>query len=310
VVDVPPLSLGGDQDITAIADGVAPPPGTQPGSVWYRAISPGTLRLLGVRLLAGREFGDEDRTTAGLSTIITEEAARRLWPGEDPIGRFFTTGDGPDATRATVVGVVADIRHDGPSAPLKAQAFFPATRVPVRGTNILIEPVGDPAAATAALRDLLRAADPLMPLAAITSMGEQFDEVTALPRRLAIIVAGFASAAVLLALIGVYGLMAYVVGQRQKEIGVRMALGAAPERLMQWLLGEGIRLTVVGVAIGLAVALAATRLLQSNLHGVTPLDPVVLVSVPLVIGAAAILASWFPARRARLVDPVKALRAE
>jgi ABC-type antimicrobial peptide transport system permease subunit len=149
-----------------------------------------------------------------------------------------------------------------------------------------------------------------MPLAAITSMGEQFDEVTALPRRLAIIVAGFASAAVLLALIGVYGLMAYVVGQRQKEIGVRMALGAAPERLMQWLLGEGIRLTVVGVAIGLVVALAATRLLQSNLHGVTPLDPVVLVSVPLVIGAAAILASWLPARRARLVDPVKALRAE
>ncbi len=310
VIDVPPLSPGGDQDIAALADGVVPPAGTTPSSVWYRAISPGALRLLGVRLLAGREFGPEDRAGTDLSVIITEETARRLWPGQDPVGRYFVTSREPDARRANVVGVVGDIRHDGPGAPIKAQAFFPVAGLTARALSVLIDPAGDPAAATAALRDLLRATDPLMPLAAITSLGDQFDAVTAMPRRLATIVGAFAAAAVGLALIGVYGLMAYVVAQRQREIGVRMALGAAPERLSRWLVGEGLRLTVVGIGAGLLLAVAGTRVLQASLFGVPALDPAVLLVVPVVVAAAAGVACWLPARRARQVDPVRALRAE
>ena len=310
VNDVPPLTPGGDQDITALADGVVPPPGTETTGLWYRSVSSGALRLLGMRLVAGRDFGPEDRAGAGLSAIITEEAARRLWPGQDPVGRYFTTGPGPDATRATVIGVVADVRHDGPREPLKAQGFLPYAQLPVRTPSVLIEPSGDPAAAIASLRRILREADPAMPLAAIGTFRDRLEGVTALPRHFAAIVGSFAVAAVLLALIGVYGMMAYAVSQRQREIGVRLALGAAPAGMTAWLMGEGARLTAAGVAVGLVLAVASTRVLRASLHGVGTLDLVTFLAVPVVVGLAALLACWLPARRVRTIDPVTALRAD
>jgi predicted permease len=310
VNDLPPLTPGGDQDITALADGIAPPPGTEVSGIWYRSVTPGAMRVLGMRLVAGREFGPEDRAGGPMSAIITEEAARRLWPGEDPLGHFFASGPEPGATRATIVGVVADVRHDGPREPLKAQAFLPIAQLPARGLNLLVEPSGDQAAAISALREELRAADPDMPLAAISSFQDRFADVTALPRHFARIVGGFAAAAILLALIGVYGLMASVVGQRQREIGVRMALGADPARMVGWLVGEGARLTAGGVLIGVLLAMAVTRVLGASLHGVEPLDALTFVVVPVILAAAALLACWIPARRARRVDPATALRAE
>lgn len=308
--DVPPLTPGGDQDVTALPDGRLPPAGVELGGIWYRSVSPGALRLLGMRLVAGREFGPEDRAGAGLSAIITEEAARRLWPAEDPIGRFFASGPEPDALRATVVGVIADVRHDGPREPLKMQAFFPVEQVPVRGASLLVLPAGDPAAAISAVREIIRANDPLMPVAAISGFAERLGEATALPRQFALIVAAFAASAMVLALIGVYGMMAYAVGQRRREIGVRLALGAAPAAVQRWIVAEGMRLTLAGVVIGVGVAAASTRLLRANLHGVDPLDLATFVALPLILAGAALLACWIPARRAREIDPVEALRAE
>ncbi|MDZ4675142.1 MAG: ABC transporter permease [Gemmatimonadota bacterium] len=310
VDDVPPLAPGGDQDVTALPDGRIPPPGVEPGGIWYRSVSPGTPRLLGMRLVAGREFGPEDRAGAGLSVIITEEAARRLWPGEDPIGRFFTSGPDPDSQRATVIGVVADVRHDGPREPLKMQAFFSVAQMPTRGTSLLILPSGDPAAAISAIREIIRDNDPQMPLGAISSFSERLQAVTALPRQFALIVGAFATSAVVLALIGVYGMMAYAVGQRRREIGVRLALGAAPAAMLRWIVAEGMWLTAVGVGLGVLVAAATTRVLSASLHGVDPLDRTTFVVLPLVLGLAALLACWIPARRARNIDPVEALRAE
>jgi ABC-type antimicrobial peptide transport system permease subunit len=149
-----------------------------------------------------------------------------------------------------------------------------------------------------------------MPLAAISSFDDRFADVTALPRYFARIVGGFAAAAILLALIGVYGLMASVVGQRQREIGVRLALGADPAQMVAWLVGEGARLTAAGVLIGVLLAMAVTRVLEASLHGVEPLDVLTFTVGPVILAAAALLASWIPARRARRVDPATALRAE
>jgi len=308
--DVPPLTPGGDQDITALADGVVPPPGTETTGLWYRSVSPGALARMGVRLVSGRMLGPDDRAGTPTVAVITEEAARRLWPGVDPVGRFFTTGPDSGATRATIVGVVADLRHDGPREPLKAQGFLPYAQLPVRGPSLLIEPSGDPEAAIAAVRGILREADPDMPLAAIASFEERLDEVIALPRHFATIVGAFAAAAVLLALIGVYGMMAYVVNRRQREIGVRLALGAEPSRMVAWLMAEGARLTLAGVVIGILAAVAVTRVLRASLHGVGALDTGTFLVVPLTLGAAALLACWLPARRVRRVDPVTALRGD
>lgn len=310
VSSAPPLTPGGDSDITALADGVPPAPGTEAKTLWYRAVSPGALRTLGTRLVAGRALGPEDRPDAPLATILTESAARRLWPEQDPIGRYFTTSASPDANRFMVVGVVADIRHQGPREPAQDQVFISYAQTPVRVVTILLDPAGSETEAIAALRGVLRDADPQMPLAALGSLRDRVQGAIAMPRHFATIVGGFALAAVALALTGVYGLMAYTVALRQREIGVRLALGAAPERVLAWLVGEGARLAIVGVVFGVGLAMASTRVLRANLHGVGTMDAATFVAVPLLIGLAALGACWVPARRARTVDPSTALRAE
>ena len=310
ISSAPPLTPGGDSDIGALADGVPPAPGAEARSLWYRSISPGALRTLGARLLAGRELGAEDRPGMPLSVIITESAAKRLWPDRDPIGRFFTTGPDPDANRFTVVGVVADMRHEGPRERAKDQVFVSYAQSPTRFLTILLDPADGDAAAVAALRDILHQADPDMPMAAIGSFRQRLSDATALPRHFAIIVGGFAAAAVLLALIGVYGMMAYAVSQRRAELGVRLALGADPSRLTAWLVGQGARTTLAGVALGLVGAVAATRVLRASLHGVSPVDAPTFILVTVAVSLAALLACWLPARRSSAVDPATVLRAE
>lgn len=310
LVSTPPLLPGGDSDIGALADGAPPAPGSEAKSLWYRSVSNGALRMLGTRLLAGRPFGSEDRAGGPRGVIITESAAKRLWPDQDPIGRYFTTNPSPNAVRYTIVGVVADIRHDGPREPAKDQVFLPYVHAPPRVFTLLLRPSGNEEAAIAALREAVRQADPEMPVGAITTFKERFNDVTALPRHFAVIVGSFAAAAVLLALIGVYGMMAYAVTQRRAELGVRMALGADPSRLSRWLVGEGAVVIGVGVVLGLAGSVAGTRLLQASLYGVSPFDGVTLATTVVAIVLAGLLACWLPARRVREVNPVNVLRAE
>ena len=303
--DQPPLLGGGDQDMTVSPVG-EPLPDGRPFAIWYRAVSAGYTRLMGMRLVSGRTFTPEDRMGAVQVGIVNEEAARRMWKGKSPIGRQLR-GDGQELT---IVGVVATGKPDGPNQPVKAELFFPLDQFPDRAVSVMIEPRRDVASAVAAMRAALAAVDPDVALTGAVTMAEQAGQTVALPRLYALLVGIFAAAAVGLAVLGVYGVMAYAVAQRQREIGVRLALGAAPGAIRRLVLARGARLAALGLGIGLAGAIFTGRLLRTLLFGVSALDPGTFAAVAALLGTMALAACLLPARRAMRVDPLVAIREE
>jgi predicted permease len=306
--DVVPLQAAGDQDMNFFPDGLPVP--ERPPGVWYRSVSAGYLPLMQFRLLSGRMFTDQDRDGQPMVAIINEEAAKTLFPGLDPVGRTMTNGLDSTADRFTVVGVVASTRTDGPNQPYKLEMFGPLHQFTSRAFNILVEPARNTEAALGAVRAALKEADPSIPLSSVVSLDESFATVTALPRYFAIVLGCFAAMALLLAVVGVYGVMAYVVALRQREIGVRLALGAAPQGIMGWLIGQGARLTMIGLVLGIAAAIVATRVIAALLYGVGALDAITFGGVAVVLATASLVACYLPARRARGVDPMVSLRSE
>ena len=306
--DLPVLS-GGDQDINAVPIGESANLQLPP-SLWIRSVTTGYLKQMHMRLVAGRQLTPDDRQGVPLVGILNEYAAERYFPGKDPIGRMLARGPAPDAPRVTIVGVVASARHDGPSQPYKPELFVPIAQRPARGAAIVIEPSRDIASASRAFAQLLREVDPLVPVSTLTPIEQSIGDAVALPRLYATLVAIFATAALLLAAIGVYGVMAYVVTQRQREIGVRMALGAQPAGIQRMILGQGGMLAALGLAIGVALSMMLGQLLSKVLFAVSPFDLPTLLAVPLVLGAATVAASWLPARRAMRLDPVAVIRQD
>jgi putative ABC transport system permease protein len=309
VSDLTPLTGGGDQDVTAIPVGESRR-SDQPEAIWQRSVSPGYLQQMQMRLVAGRYFTPEDRDGSMPVGIINEEAARRFWPGKDPIGRVLAQGEDSTADRVTIVGVVASARHDGPNQPFKVELFTPFGQTPSRGPNFILEPARDSASAEAAFREALKQVDPLVPVAGFVPMERLVGSALALPKLYALLIGIFAGAALLLAVLGVYGVMAYAVAQRQREIGVRLALGASPSGIRRLVLGQGGRLALLGTGIGLLGAAGAGQLLGSLLFQVSAFDLPTFAAVPLVLGTMALLACWLPARRAMRVDPLVAIREE
>jgi predicted permease len=263
-----------------------------------------------MRLIAGRGFTADDRRDAPRVGIINEEAARKFWPGQNALGRALATDDAPDAPRITIVGIVASARHDGPNQPYKTEIFFPMAQSPARGVNLVLEPARDAAALAAAVRQALHDVDPLIPMMSLDPMEQLVGATVALPRTYATLVGLFAAAALLLAALGVYGVMAHTVTQRQREIGVRLALGAEPAGIRRMVLGEGGRLTLIGLGVGLIGALMVGQALGKLLFGVSRYDAPTFVIVPLVLGVVTVIASWLPARRAMRLDPLTAIREE
>jgi putative ABC transport system permease protein len=263
-----------------------------------------------MRLVAGRAFTAEDRKGSPLVGIINEEAARRYFPGKNPVGQVLAGGRDPEAPKIAIVGVVASGHHDGANQPVKTELFFPFAQFPSRGVALVLQPARDVAALTAAVRQTLHDVDPLVPVSSLDPLMQRAGSAVALPRLYATLVGLFAAAALLLAALGVYGVMAYTVTQRQREIGVRLALGAEPAGIRRMVLGEGGRLAVAGLALGIVGALLTGQLLAKLLFGVTRYDPPTLITVPLVLGAVTVIASWIPARRAMRLDPVRAIREE
>ena len=308
LTDQPPLNTG-DQDMTAIAVG-EPRHGSTPASIWYRVTSPGYLPLMQVRLLEGRYFDTRDRDGSAPVGIVNMEAVRKLWGGKSPLGRILSAGEDSSAPRLTVVGVVATDLQDGPNQPPKAELFVPLGQVPSNGFSVVVEPSHGAAGAVAALRTAVHAVDPLLPFEDPVAMEDIVSDVVALPRFYATLIGVFAAAALALAVIGVYGVMAYAVAQRQREIGVRLALGASPANIGRLMLRRGARLAAAGVVIGLLGAAAAGRLLSSLLFSITPTDLTTYLIVPLVLGATAFVACWVPARRAMRIDPIVAIKQE
>jgi putative ABC transport system permease protein len=219
-------------------------------------------------------------------------------------------GRSPDAPRITIVGIVASGRHDGPNQPYKTEIFLPLAQSPSRRVNLVLEPARDAASLAAAIRQTLRDVDPLIPMMSLDPVAQLVGDTVALPRLYATLVGLFAAAALLLAALGVYGVMAYAVTQRQREIGVRLALGAEPAGIRRMVLGEGGRLTLIGLGIGLVGALLIGQVLGKLLFGVSRYDAPTFMTVPLVLGLVTVVASWLPARRAMRLDPLIAIRQD
>lgn len=309
VTDLPPLAGGGDQDILAIPIGEAMT-GKEPPSIWYRAVTPGYLSTMHMRIVSGRGFTGENRAGSAPVGIVNEEAAEKYWHGTNPVGRVMAAGRDSAAPRVTIIGVVASARHDGPNQPYKPEIYLPYEQFPARAVTFVIEPKSDRQSAITAFREALKATDPLVPSPNINDIESIVGDAVALPRLYATLISIFASAALLLAALGVYGVMAFSVAQRQRELGVRLALGAAPTSIMGMILREGGRFAILGVLIGFAAALALGRTVSSLLFGVTPFDLPTFLIATIVLAIITLMASVVPAIRAMRVDLLSTIRAE
>jgi predicted permease len=233
---------------------------------------------------------------------------RKFWPDEDPVGKRLRFS--PALPWITIVGVVADIRQAGLDTPPKPEMYLPAAQQPTFANWLAVRTYGDPARLAAAVRQTIRSVDPGMPIAAVSTMEEILDRETFQRRLQTTLLAAFAALAVLLASLGIYGVLAYLVSRRTQEIGIRMALGAAPGDVLREVLGQGLRLSAAGIAAGIVAALGVTRVLSKVLYGVTPTDPVTFFSVAMLLLLVALAASYIPARRAMKTDPILTLREE
>ncbi len=290
----------------AVAGRPVPPMSERPNANRH-LISPRYFTTLGIPLRAGRDFDARDSSKVPHVVIINETFARKHFPNEDPLGRTLITGMGQMPSQ--IVGVVADVHSTNLNTPPEPDYFLPALQRPENFTSLLIRTEGDPAGATALVRSALKEIDPDLPLLNPQPLTALIAQNVANRKLAMFLLAGFAGLALLLASIGVYSVMAYLVTQRTSEIGIRMALGASPENVMTMVLHEGLRLALAGIVVGLTVALSVTRLMQQALFGVQPHDPLIYAGLSLTILAVAALACWLPARRATKVDPLAALRA-
>jgi macrolide transport system ATP-binding/permease protein len=274
-----------------------------------RWVTPEYLRTLGIQLERGRFFGDLDRSGTLPVAVIDERLARQYWPGEDPLGKRIqpTSGEGWH----TIVGIIGhvvqlDLAHDTG----RGAVYFSLYQHPAPMASILVKTSGDAPAAAAAIRDAVRAADPNLPLYDMQPMEALLAKSLA-PRRFVMRLVGlFAASALLLAALGLYGVLACAVTERTREIGIRIALGAGRGALMRLVVGQGLRLAAAGVAIGIVAAMLLGRLIESQLFEVRPFDPLTIAATVCALMAAALLASWLPARRAMRADPAVTLRYE
>ena len=276
------------------------------------AVTPGYFQTLGIPLLRGRDFELTDSREGQNVVIVNQMLAEREWPDQDPIGKRVAIGGSPDDPKSwiTVVGVVANSKRGDLQTPIQPTMYLPHAQftLPYMGVVVRTE-MGETAAANA-VRAAVRALDPELPIEDVETIDRILQQVTGQPRFRALLIASFAGAALLLAAIGLYGLISYTVAQRGPEIGVRLALGATPRQVGQQVLGQGMALAAMGVVVGLAVAFAATRLLEGLLYSVSATDPIVYGVLATVLLVIAALACYVPARRAMSVDPMTALPAE
>jgi putative ABC transport system permease protein len=281
----------------------------------HRQVTANYLKAMSIPLRQGRYFESSDNAQSLPVAIINETMARQYWPGENALGRRFKLGDPDENTPwIEIVGIVADVRQMGIDEPVKAEMYFPYQQdngsiwyIP---RDLAIRTSGETSNLVGAVRQIIREVDPDQPVSNVATMAEVLGTEAAQRRMGMILLAGFATLALLLASLGIYGVLAYFVTQHTNEIGVRQALGATPGNILWLVLRKGMGLTFVGVGIGLLAAFALTRLMSSLLFGVTAADPLTFATVPLLLVLVALLACYIPARRATKVDPLVALRYE
>ncbi len=289
-------------------EGRAAPAGGQFFNANYRVVTPGYLETMGVPLRAGRYLDPRDNASAPHVALINETMKRKFWPAESPLGKRFQFGS--EDPWVTVAGVVGDVRQAGLDAPPKPEMYLAAAQEPNAAPVLALRTAGDPAKLAAAVRREIRAVDQDQPVTELRTMEEVVDTEVFQRRVQMVLLSLFAVLAVLLASLGIYGVLAYLVAQRTQEIGIRMALGARPADVLFTVAGQGMAWSVIGIALGAVGAFAVSRVLSQLLFGVTATDPATFAAVAALLLLVASLASYIPARRAMKVDPILALREE
>jgi predicted permease len=283
-------------------------------SLQVRVVTPDYFRAMGIPIRRGRSIAATDGLGAAPAVVVNEAAAGLLWPGEDPLGHSFTLGtrlsQGGPPVGGTVVGVVGDVRDGGPAARARPTVYASHGQFPVPTVAIAVRSRGEPDALVEPLREVLADLDSDLPMFRVRTMEQLGRDAVAQPRLFLTLLGVFASIAVLLAVVGIYGVLAHSVSQRTREIGVRLALGAERGRVMRMVVGQAMVFALAGLALGLVLAAGAGRLMQSLLFGVQPMDGVTHAAVFVGLVVAALVASVVPALRAARVDPVTALRSE
>jgi predicted permease len=310
--DLPPVAAVNNWDIAI--EGRARAPGQAAPSPNVRVVTRNYFRALSVPAAHGRLFGPEDTEASVPVAVINETAARGIWPGADPIGhRVRFSSKEP---WVTIIGVVRDVRSAGLGDPVPTELFLLHEQLPAITTQtertmyVVLRTSGDPTALAAPSRRIVRELDPLLAIVGMRTMTEIVDRSVAQPRFTMLLLALFGGVALALAAIGIYGIISYGVRRRTREIGIRMALGASPTSVLRLVVGQGMRLAFVGLALGVIFALVATRAMARLLYGIGPTDPATFAAITVLLAVVAFVASWLPARRAVLTDPTSALRAE
>ena len=304
------LPLTGERSVQGFAVEGRPPakPGTEPGGD-MRAVTPGYFRAMGIPVKEGRDFTDDDGLGRPAVGIVSETLARTLFPGESAVGHFLLyEWDTPQ--RVQIVGVAGDVHHDGPVKETYMEVYRPHAQFPYSSMTLVVRVAGDPGSYGNVVRTAVRAVDRDLPLASVQPMNALVSRTTGPARLSTTVFALFGVLGLTLAAVGIYGVMSYTVQQRQHEFGIRLALGATPRTLIGMVTGRGAVLAVTGIAIGTVAALAAAGLMRNLLFGIPPHDAPTFVTIALVLSAVAVLAAYFPGRRATRVDPVNALRDE
>jgi putative ABC transport system permease protein len=306
------LPLGGGSAGRGIGIEGRPDPGPEkrPGAR-YSIVCPGILKTLGIPLLSGREFNDKDVVGAPDAALINDAMAKRDWPGEEAVGKRFKIGPvGSDSPWMTVVGVFKTYRHTGLDDDREPQFFRPFPQAGWPEMAIVIKTASAPAGFVEPVKKALRVIEPTQPVSGVTTMEEVMSDSVSSRKYPMILLSVFALLALILAAVGIAGVVGYTVVQRSQEIGVRMALGAQPRDVLRLVVGQSLTWMGAGLVVGIIAALMLGRTLKSLLYEVTPTDPIVLGSVAVVLAVVTVLASAIPARRATQVDPLKALRCE
>ena len=312
------IPLGGAADTSfAIVGRPKPEVGKQPQTMLY-ITSPDYLQAMGIRLVKGRFFTAQDTQQSPRVAVIDETFARQQFPDQEPLGQYIA-GDGKDNPDAEIVGVVSHVKHFGLDAVerVQTQLYLPFNQAPnnmlpflAPRMNIIIRTTADPLNLTAAVRRQVQALDPNQPVYNVSTMERTLEESLVTQRLSMTLLAFLATLALILAAVGIYGVMSYTVTQRSHEIGIRMAIGAQQRDVFKMVIGRGMMLTLIGVVFGLLGAFGLTRLMSTMLFGVEPTDPITFVSIGILLIGVALVACYMPGRRATKVDPLVALRYE
>jgi putative ABC transport system permease protein len=303
------LPMRGDYVLSLTFQGrPAPPPNTEP-SANYRVVSPTYFETLGIPILRGRVFNDRDTDTSPQVAVVDQAFVDRHFPNENPLGRRIDIGNGGTGF-SEIIGVVGSVHYDRLETNPSPTMYVPYTQDNFSSMWIMARTGGDPARLAGSVRQVMREIDPALPAFRMGPLSDAVTESVAERRFSMLLLSVFAAIAVFLAGVGLYGVVAYTVTQRTQEIGLRMAIGAGPADVLRMVVGEGLKLAIIGVVFGIAAALALARVIESMLFHVTPFDAASYTATAVMLLAIATLASYVPARRAMRVDPLVALRQE